>query len=186
MVAFAELSDLEDLTGRDFTGREVQVGALLEAASEHLREVIGQQVFPVTQSTYVAYPSGGREDLPQWPVVSVDAVQRDGVDVEFTYRPGYITVADDEPVEVTFTWGVTSAPGELKTLTCVLVSQVLTTVEMNLGLSVGGLSSIAIDDFRAAFADGGASAGMTLTPHAEAVVRRRFGRGDVQVVETGR
>ena len=57
-------------------------------------------------------------------------------------------------------------------------------LELGLGLSAGGLSSLAIDDFKAAFADGGASTGMTLTPHAAAAVRTQFGRGDMHVLET--
>lgn len=186
MVAFATVDDLAVLTGRTFTSaQEEQAQALLDAASAYLRSVIGQEVYPATTSTYVAYPQGGREDLPQWPVVSVDSVQRDGVDVEFTYRPGFILVDCDEQVDVTFTWGYASAPAELNRLTCVLAGQTLTTVELGLGLSAGGLSSVAIDDFKAAFADGGEGTGMTLSPHAELAVKKQFGQGGVQIVETG-
>src|SRR5690349_10907506 len=129
MTAFASVDDLALLTGRTFTAaQEEQVEALLEAASSHLRGVIGQDIFPGTTSTYTGYPSGGREDLPQWPVVSVDAVQRDSVDVEFTYRPGYIIVGSDEPVDITFTWGYPSAPAVLNNYACVLAGQALTTV----------------------------------------------------------
>lgn len=184
MTAFATVEDLEALLKTTFAGDDrVQVEALLEAASGHLRFVIGQDVFPVTTSTYTAYPSFGREDLPQWPVVSVGSVVRDGVPVEFRYRPGFIMVRDDDPVDVTFTWGVAEAPDELKRLTLVLSAQALQMFETTGVLSAGGLASLAIDDFRAAFADGGAETGIALTPHAERAIRRRFGRGDVIVTE---
>ena len=184
MVAFATLAEFETLTQRTFTNGEVErVEALLEAASDHLRSVIGQQVFPRQTVTYTAYPSFGREDLPQWPVVSVGAVERDGVPVSFKYRPGFITVGSDEPCDVTFTFGVAEAPAELSRIVLALTSQALTVLEMGLGASVGGLSSIALDDFRAAFADGGAGTGIAMTAHAEAAVRRAWGRGDVSVVE---
>ena len=185
MTAFAEVNDLEVLLGRTFeASQQPQITALLESASSHLRAVAGQHLFPVTVSTYTAYPSAGREDLPQWPVVSVDTVTRDGAPIPFTYRPGYILVSGSDPVDVTFTWGFQTAPEELTRLACVLAAQALTTLELGLGLSAGGLSSLAIDDFKAAFADGGASTGMTLTPHAAAAVRTQFGRGDMHMLET--
>jgi hypothetical protein len=49
---------------------------------------------------------------------------------------------------------------------------------------VGGLSSVALDDFKLAWADGGEGSGMTLTKHAEAAVRRQFGQGGITVTET--
>lgn len=185
MTAFATVEDLEVLLKTSFEGDDIaQVEALLEAASGHLRFVIGQDVFPTTTSTYTAYPSFGREDLPQWPVVDGSvAVTRDGVPVEFRYRPGFIVVRDDDPVDVTFTWGYATAPEELKRLTLVLASQALNMFETTGQLSAGGLASLAIDDFRAAFADGGAETGIALTPHAERSIRRTFGRGDISVIE---
>lgn len=184
MVAFAAVADLEVLLKTTYVGEDSdQVEALLEAASDHLRFVIGQDVYPLTLTTYTAYPTFGREDLPQWPVVHVESVQRDGADVPFTYRPGYIVVPGDEPVEVTFTWGVATPPAELKRLTLVLAAQALQMFETTGALSAGGLSSLAIDDFRAAFAEGGADTGISLTPHVEKAIKSRFGRGDVQVIE---
>lgn len=185
MTAFATVDDLALLTGRTFTAaQEDQVVALLDAASAYLRGVIGQEVYPATESTYTAYPLGGREDLPQWPVVSVDTVERDGVEIDYTYRPGYIKVAGDDPVDITFTWGYESVPPELTRLTCVLVAQSLAVLEAGVGLNAGGISSVAIDDFKVSFAEGGAGTGMTLTPHATAAVRQQFGRGSADVAES--
>lgn len=184
MTAFAEVADLEELLKTTYVGDDrTQVEALLDAASDHLRFVIGQDVFPVTTSTYTAYPTFGREDLPQWPVVSVDAVERDSVAVDFKYRPGFILVGSDDPVDVTFTWGFQTVPGELKRLCLVLAAQALQMFEVTGGLSGGGLSSLSIDDFRAAFANGGETTGISLTKHAERSIRNTFGRGDVGIVE---
>lgn len=184
MTAFATIDELATLLQREFTEAESErAQLLLDAASAHLRDAIGQEVFPTQSVTYVAYPSFGREDLPQWPVVSVDSVERDGVPVAFTYRPGFILVSGDDPCDVTFTFGAAVAPPELNRLTLALASQALPILEMGLGVSVGGLSSIALDDFRAAFADGGEGTGVTLTPHARQAVQRSFGRGGVTVVE---
>jgi hypothetical protein len=179
MRAFADVSDLQELIGR--TVDDAQGTALLEAASGHLRHVIGQDVFPRTTSTYTGYPTTGREDLPQWPVVSVETVERDGSPIAFTYRPGYILVDGDDPIDVTFTWGLAQVPDELKRLACVLASQALQMIEVAGGLTAGGLSSIAIDDFRAAFAEGGAASGIALTDTVTDSIRARYGRGDVHM-----
>ena len=186
--AFAVAADLGKMLNRTFApGEETDwIDELLANASTYLRGVIGQDVFPQTTSEFVAYPDGGRVDLPQYPIVSVDSVERDGVPVDFTYRPGYITLDSDDPADVTFTWGLTVAPDELKRLACVLVSQVMLPIEAGLGLTAGGLSSAALDDFKLAWADAGASSGMVLTPIAIASVQKQFGRGGSTVMETVR
>lgn len=184
MAAFASVEDLGKLLKTSFEGdAEEQAEALLEAASDHLRFVIGQQVWPQTTSTYTGYPTFGREVLPQWPVVEVVSVERDGAPVRFSYRPGVVLVTDDEPVDVTFTWGFADVPPELKRVTLVLAAQALQMFETTGALTAGGLSSLSIDDFRAAFAEGGSETGISLSKHAEKSLRRAFGRGDVSVVE---
>lgn len=185
MEAFTDAAAVAARLNRQFTDPEVAwVEALLVDASAYLRAVIGQNVYPVTTSTFTAWPDFGRVDLPQYPVVSVNAVERDGVAVEYTYRPGYVEVREDDPVDVTFTWGCAEPPPLLVSLAAVLVSQAVLAVETGTGLTFGGLSSIALDDFRAAFSNGGAESGMVLPPLQQALIRREFGRGDVHVVET--
>lgn len=185
MTAFATAAILGKKLRRTFTpGAETEwIDGLLADASAHLRSVIGQEVYPRSQSTYLAYPVEGRVDLPQHPVVSVDAVERDGSPVGFIQRPGFILVSGDEPVSVTFTWGYLALPKELERLACVLVSQVLIPLEAKIGLTAGGLSSVQLDDFKLAWADAGASSGMTLTPHAEALVRNQFGASATTTVD---
>ena len=187
MVAFATAAELGLKLNRTFTpGAETAwINGLLADASEYLRKVIGQQVYPQTTSEYTAYPSGGRVDLPQWPIVAVVSVKRDGADIDYLYRPGFIMVTGDDPCDVKFTWGYADAPNELVRLACVLVSQTLLPLEAKIGLTAGGLSSVAIDDFKLAWADAGAQSGMTLTEHAEAAVKQQFGQGGILVMETG-
>jgi hypothetical protein len=183
--AFTSSDEVATRLKRTFTSAEDEwVTALLVDASAYLRSVIGQDVYPTTTSTFTAWPDAGRVDLPQYPVVSVDAVERDSEAVDYTYRPGYLTVDCDDPVDVTFTWGVATAPEILVSLAAVLVSQAILAVETGSGLTFGGLSSIALDDFRAAFAEGGAASGMVLPEPQQKLIRRQFGRGDVHVVET--
>ena len=176
MDAFATYSDLEARLNRTFTVPErAWITTLLEDASTYLREdVIGLQVFPQSTVTFDAWPSVGEVPLPQQPVQGVASVTV-GVDpVDFVVRDGVVFVDTDEQVTVTFTYGYELPPDGLKRWTCVLVSQALVPLELNLGLTVGGLSSVALDDFKAAFADGGEGTGMSLSDRNIALIRRQY------------
>jgi len=175
--AFANVDQLATKLNRVFTPAErTWMTELLEDASTYLREdVIGQQVYPQSTSTYTAWPDGGRVDLPQHPVASVEAVTQEGKAITWHRRDDSVYVDTENAVEVTFTYGFRHAPDGLARWACVLVSQVLIPLELKLGLSVGGLSSVSIDDFKASFADGGAAAGMTLTERAENNLRAQYG-----------
>lgn len=187
MDAFATADDLAALLNREFTEEEESwVTTLLESASTYLRDAIGQTVYPQQSVEYIDYPTGGRVDLPQYPIVEVTSVERDGAEIDYTYRPGYIMVDCDDPVTITYTFGYSTAPDRLRDLACVLVSSALLTVEAGIGLTAGGLSSAALDDFRIAWADGGASSGMVLPEIQKTDVRRSFGRGDLMFAEYGR
>ena len=183
MDAFATVDDLAARLNRTFSvEEEAWITTLLEDASTYLREdVIGLQVFPQSSSTFTAWPDGAGEiQLPQQPVITVDAVEQDSEAIEYTHRDGVIFVDTCEPVDITFTYGYELAPEGLKRWACVLVSQALVPLELNLGLTVGGLSSVAIDDFKAAFADGGEGTGMSLSDRNIALIRRQYGT-DVHV-----
>lgn len=192
MDAFATVADLELRLNRTFAaGAEtLWITALLEDASTYLRDdVLGLQIYPQSQSTYTVWPDGGRVDLPQQPLISIDLVV-DALgntlveDTDYTRRDSTLSFNSDDPVTITFTYGYTTAPDSLIRWTCVLVSQALIPLEQNLGLTVGGLSSVAIDDFKAAFADAGENTGITLSDRNIALLRRQFGVGDVTVVTT--
>jgi len=180
--AFATVSDLSARLNRTFTvGEEPWITTLLEDASTYLRDIIGLQIYPQESVTFSAWPDGsGEVVLPQQPVVSVDAVEMDGLAIDYEYRDGVITVAETDPIDITFTFGYATAPDGLKRWACVLVSQALVPLELNLGLTVGGLSSVALDDFKAAFADGGEGTGMSLSDRNIALIRRQYGT-DVHV-----
>lgn len=176
MTAFATSDDLALRLNRTFTTEEeLWVTALLDDAAEFMRGVMGSQVYPSSQSTYVAYPVGGRVALPQGFVRSVDAVERDGEALEYVRRQDTLFVDCNEPVDVTFTYGLDTAPNDLISINCALVSQMMLTVSAGLGLTGAGLSSIAIDDFKAAFADGGASTGLSMTDHTRDYLIGRYG-----------
>jgi hypothetical protein len=167
----------ETLLKRTFTGDEqTWITALLEGASTYLRDdVLGLQVFPQSQSTFTVWPDCGRVDMPQEPVISVDAVTRDSVAIAYTRRNSTIWVDGDDPIDVEFTYGFEAAPESLKRWACVLVSQALIPLEQGLGLSVGGLSSVALDDFKVAFADAGELTGVTLSDRNIKLLREQFG-----------
>lgn len=182
MEAFATADELAKRLRREFTDDEKEwLNELLEDASAHLRDIIGDPVFPRVTTTYIAYPSGGREDIPGKPIVAVTSVTRGGRPIQHVYRPGYIIVDSDEPCEVTFTAGYSEPPRELARIACVLVSQTLITLEAQLGLTAGGLSSAAIDDFRLAWANAGEQSGMELQPRTEGMLRDRYGPGRIHV-----
>ena len=179
--AFATYQDLELRLNRVFTvAEQTWITSLLEDASTYLRDdVLGLQGFPQATSTFTAWPEGGRVDLPQAPVVSVGAVVQDGVtlilDKGYLRRDSSLYFHSDKPVTITFTYGYLTAPESLRRWTCVLVSQALLPLEQSLGLTAGGLSSIAIDDFKAAWADAGAESGITLSDRNIALLREQFG-----------
>ena len=178
MQAFATYADLEARLNRTFTlGERAWVSTLLEDASTYLRDDVlgGQQVFPQASSTFTAYPDAGWIELPQHPVITVTAVTRGGVSIPFTRRDESVRVDSSEACDVTFTYGYQSVPDTFVRWACVLVSQTLIPLELKLGLTLGGLSSVALDDFKVAFASGSESAGMELSQRNIDSLRARYG-----------
>ena len=176
MDAFATAADLATAMKRTFSADEqAWVKTLLEQAAGIMRGVMHSQVYPSQQATYVAYPFAGRVALPQGFIRSIDAVQRDGADIPFRRVEDVIFVDCDTPVDVTVTSGLDAAPDDLKGINCALVSAPIMTVEAGIGLTAGGLSSVALDDFKAAWADGGASSGMTPSEFTKAYLEQAYG-----------
>lgn len=182
---FAVSDDLATRMKRVLTDDEkAWIDELLADATAYLQSEIGQLIYPRQTVTFEDWPSAGWVDLPQWPVVSVGSVERDGKPVTFERRPGRVRVSGDAPVDVTFTYGYLEPPRTLTSLCVALVSQQILLVESGLGLSIGGLSSVALDDFKIAFADGGEGTGLTLPKVTLDGLRQTYGRGDVFQVET--
>lgn len=177
MTAFATYQELEKRMGRTFAEPErVWVTELLEDSAEYMRGIIGEQVYPARQITFQGWPDRGWVDLPATVVRSVDAVTLEGQPVEFEHRLNRVRVGCSGPVEVTISVGYSTAPRDLISLNCALVSSQLLLVEAGLGLQLGGLSSIAIDDFKVAFADAGErTGGMSLPDHQQEYLRNRYG-----------
>ena len=177
MEAFASYGEFVTSTQRVYSvDEQFWMTTLLEDASTYLREdVIGAQVFPQSTATFQAWPDGGRVDLPASPVISVGSVTRAGLPIKFERRDSAVYVDGSELVEITFTYGFLTAPAGLKRWTMVLVSQVLVPLQLKLGLTAGGLSSVAIDDFKAAFADAGESTGISLSDRNIELIRRQYG-----------
>lgn len=177
MTAFASADQLATAMKRVFTSDETTwVTMLLEQAAGIMRGLMHNAlVYPSTTSTYRAYPVGGRVALPQGFIQSVGAVQRDGVDVMFTRFEDTILVDCNDPVDVTLTAGLVAAPADLVGINCALVSGPMMTVEAGIGLTAGGLSSVALDDFKAAWADAGAASGMTPSPFTKTYLEEMYG-----------
>jgi hypothetical protein len=176
MTAFATYQNLATRMKRTFTTEEqAWVTSLLEDAADLMRGVMRNRVYPSTTSTYIAYPVGGRVALPQSFIRTVDAVARDGVAVTFTRYQDTVLVDSDEAVDITFTYGLATAPGDLLGINCAMVSGAMLTVEAGLGLTAGGLSSVALDDFKAAWADAGAASGMALTTATQTYLEDHYG-----------
>ena len=86
-----------------------------------------------------------------------------------------LTEAGIRPVTVTFTHGLTRVPADLRGICIGLVSAQMDAIENDLGLSIGGLSSIQLDDFKVGFADGGDKTGLYLAEHHQRYLARKYG-----------
>ena len=141
--------------------------------------VVSTGTFDEATGTYpeiltVHYTGPGRIKYPSMvvsektPVGQVLASQ----DVTLSLPVGFTSA-----VEISFTYGHALAPEGLKRWAMVLVSQVMVPLELKLGLTVGGLSSVAIDDFKAAFADAGEATGISLSDRNIEMIRRQYSTG---------
>lgn len=176
MEAFATFFDLGLRLQRTFTTAEQGwVTALLQDAAAFMRGVMRNQVYPSQQSTYIAYPAAGWVALPQSYVQSVDSVARLGSNVQWEQHADSIRVSCSGPLTVTFTHGLTTPPNDLVGINCALAAQMMLTVESQIGLTAGGLSSIAIDDYKASFADGGIGTGLSLTEATRTYLEDHYG-----------
>lgn len=170
MAAFAEVSDLESRLNTAFDSGQVdQVTQLLEDASAHLRSIIGQDVFPPATVSFDLWATPGDRDLPLplAPVVSITSVTINATVVQATLIDGRLLLAQPvvpvvtalfcDPVAVTIiaVVGVPTVPIELVSWCCVLASQALASITELDSLGSGEVTSLAIDDYRKGYAQGG-------------------------------
>jgi hypothetical protein len=183
-ASFATFEQFAARTKRTFTDEEKPlIEALLEDASTYLRDVIGADLYPRRTVTATLWPSvDGTVTLPR-PVHGITSVTRDGRAVDYS-RADDVTLCGvgSGPVEATFDYGFTDPPAELTRWTITLAFQALVAVELELGVTGAGLSSLGVDDFRASFADGGEHTGITLSDRNADRLRRSFGGASFVVV----
>lgn len=184
MTAFATYTDLGVRMNRTFSAPEqTWVTALLDDAAAIIRGEIGSPVYPSQSSTYVAYPVAGRVPLPPFTTAISTVTAVNAQIITWSRFEDTLCVSCSTPVTITVTFGLATAPADLKAINCALASGAILTVEAGLGLNSGGASSVAIDDFKIAFADGGASSGMTLTPASKQYIAEHY-RRTAWVVDT--
>lgn len=179
MKAFATIDELKEVTGRTIPPEQVpQVEKLLERAATLIRNEAGPGavLWPQQQVTLRARPGlDGRWYFPQHPVtdVSVDGTPLTDFDDAYLLLPA--------PATVTFTVGYRVVPDILRDLNISIAATALRTVELGLGLSVDGISSLTIDDFKVAFRDGGQATDMALTEPSAKAIRALAGASSIYV-----
>ncbi|WP_326792051.1 hypothetical protein OHA79_09625 [Streptomyces sp. NBC_00841] len=115
-MALPSLATVDQLAGwmqMDVSALPASAPTTLEIVSAIVRAE-ARQSFTRKTSTVTLFPAGSFLTLPQRPVVSVDSVQRDGVDVPFKMLASEkLFVFGCEPVSVTFTYGYAEVPGDV-------------------------------------------------------------------------
>lgn len=198
MTSFATPEELATRLGLPgYTGvAQAQAQALLDDASDHLRALIGQQVTAGATTFSTQLDRFERWiDLPQLPARAITSVTVDGAAISdyelveqqlllghdlygddrgfgwYGSRFGYVTAT------VTYDYGVTTVPGELRSWAIVLASQAIAQVAAFGALGSFGLQSERIDDYASNFATGEAAAAFSVPELVAEQLRARYGRG---------
>ena len=193
--SFATIADLQNRGFVMVDARGVQVvdedvaTLLLDDASEYLRGIIGNRVWPAGQSTVTLWAQPGWQwlDIPITPLVSVDSVVLTPTNpwlLQYLPPTGVLVERFDQsirvcgPAKVTavITHGFATIPQELTAWTCVLAAQVINSLQQLGTFGSGGVTSLAMEDYRITYQQG------TLDPFAlpDRVadnLRSRFGGG---------
>ncbi|WP_426940242.1 hypothetical protein [Pseudarthrobacter sp. S6] len=174
---FAEIADLQYRLNKTFTAGETDwLNAILGDATEHLRSVLGWQVYPqATVTVRTKVNIGDFYRIPVQPVQSIGAVLVDGSAVTVDDFDGGIQFKDKGIAEITFTAGYAVLPSVLTSWTCVLAAQAIEAVKKLGMLSSAGLSSVSIDDFKMAWAGGGEGSGFVLPERVVEQLRSAYG-----------
>jgi hypothetical protein len=152
-TAFATVTDLQARTNVVYSGPDLDwVQTLLSDASDHLRDILDWQVYPAAQVSYTTKLQAGMfHRFPQHPAVlgSVSYLDTSGSTpaTPDVFNGGFIP-SKSGIATVTFTVGYDAPPPSLVSWCCVLASQVIDAVTKLGMLGNGGLSSVAIDDFK--------------------------------------
>lgn len=176
-TGFAAVTDLQSRLKKVFPDEEHEwVQTLLDDASDHLRDLLGWQVWPAAVVTYrTKVKCGDFYPLPVQPVMNVGPVLVDGTTVTVEEFDGGIQFANTGIADITFTAGYSAIPRTLTAWTCVLAAQVIDAVSKLGMLSGAGLSSVSIDDFKMAWANGAEGSGYVLPDRVVAMLKETFG-----------
>jgi len=174
---FATVADLQDRLKKTFTGADVAwVQTLLNDASNHLRSVLGWQVWPqATVTIRTKVNIGDFYRIPMQPTQSLGAVLVDGLAVTVKDFDGGIQFSNQGIADISFTAGYLNPPKVLVSWACVLAAQAMDAVTKLGMLSSAGLSSVSIDDFKMAWANGGEGSGYVLPDRVVEQLREQFG-----------
>lgn len=206
-MAFATVEEFEARTARSFADAErIQLAALLDDATEHLQALIGQKIEAGTTTAVLFLPPGEQWlPLPQTPVRQVTAVRtgREGFEVATSAfelvdqqlhlfgswwtgdAHGYglshgpaVGGSGHTRVLVTFDYGLTDVPGDLRSWAIVLASQALAHLGQGGAFGSAGLQSERIDDYAVNYATTGDGAtAFHVPPAAAEQLRARYGAG---------
>lgn len=188
MASFATPSDIEERLNVTYTAEETaQAQAFLDDATAWLQAEIGQLITAGT-ATYTTRVRSLPVRLPQQPVTEVTTVLVDDVattDFDFVDQELYLNdlwglghVGDLDgyvDVTVTFDYGYSVVPAELKAWCIVLASQAMQSAE---GGSLGAprVRSEQIDDYSVTYVTDGTTA-MSLPGEVLERLRARYGAG---------
>lgn len=176
---FAEIADLQYRLNKTFAVGEVDwVNSILDDATENMRMILGWQVYPAAQVSYTTKIWAGIFNrLPIQPVVSLDSVVIPNTFMTYDAYDGGFEADTNGIATVTFTAGYSFVPQPLVSWTCVLAAQALDAVAKLGLLSNGGLSSIAVDDFKLVWSQSNENGqgGYTLPDRVVAQLRAAYG-----------
>jgi hypothetical protein len=149
-TCFATVADLQARTKVTYAGADIDwVQTLLNDATEHLRDILGWQVYPSAQVSYTTKVWAGIFNrLPIQPVISLDSVSIPNTYMTYDVYDGGFESDTNGIATVQFTAGYSVPPPSLTSWACVLAAQVIDAVTKLGMLGNGGLSSVSIDDFK--------------------------------------
>lgn len=188
---FADVADLQSQGMTIPAGMDSVVAVLLEAATDHLRSIVGW-VAPTIQSSVTLWAGPGWQwlEIPLQPLVSVDSVTvqdiptwpsqvTSAVPVTVVRFDNRIQVYGPGKVTVTATHGFAEVPGDLKSWCCVLAAEAFKNMQELGMLNPGTVASVAVDDFRQSYhpQQGGGSGAFTLPSHVVQSLQAQYGRG---------
>lgn len=181
-TGFAAVADLQARTKVVYAGADIDwVQSILNDASAHLRDILGWQVFPAISASYTTKLQAGMfHRFPQSPASGASTSYLDNsgpIPAAPAMFDGGFVPSKSGIATVTFTAGYSIAPPSLVSWSCVLAAQVIDAVTKLGMLGNGGLSSVAIDDFKLVWSQSveNGLGGYTLPDRVVAQLRASYG-----------